>query len=66
MDEVAENGEEIIITKNGKPVAKLVACRKEGILEFGRHHERIRILGDIVAPMPAEWFDSRGDEATGS
>ena len=40
MDEVAENGDEIIITKNGKPVAKLVACRKEGILEFGRHHGR--------------------------
>ena len=25
MDEVAENGEEIVITKNGKPVAKLTA-----------------------------------------
>ena len=27
MDEVAENGEEIVITKNGKPVAKLTAYR---------------------------------------
>ena len=27
MDEVAENGEEIVITKNGKPVAKLTALR---------------------------------------
>ena len=28
MDEVAENGEEIVITKNGKPVAKLTAFRE--------------------------------------
>ena len=27
MDEVAESGEEIIITKNGKPVAKLAPYR---------------------------------------
>ena len=27
MDEVAESGEEIIITKNGKPVAKLTAYK---------------------------------------
>ena len=29
MDEVAETGEEIIITKNGKPVAKLSAHREK-------------------------------------
>ena len=28
MDEVAETGEEIIITKNGKPVAKLILQRR--------------------------------------
>ena len=28
MDEVAENGEGIVITKNGKPVAKLTALRE--------------------------------------
>ena len=28
MDEVAENGDEIVITKNGKPVAKLTAYRE--------------------------------------
>ena len=28
---------------------------------FGRDRDRIRILGDIVSPMPAEWFDDGGD-----
>ena len=64
MDEVAETGEEIVITKNGKPVAKLTPYGEkssEPVLEkcesmFGKDRGKIRILGDIVSPMPAEWF----------
>ena len=64
MDEVAETGEEIIITKNGKPVAKLTPYREKkevqsdkiGESMFGKDRGKIRILGDIVSPMPAEWF----------
>ena len=29
MDQVAENGEEIVITKNGRPTARLVAYREK-------------------------------------
>ena len=36
MDEVAESGEEIIITKNGKPVAKLAPYRERPKTPFGR------------------------------
>lgn len=57
MDEVAELGEEIVITKNGKPVAKLAPYRRKTKMSFGRNRENIRILGDIVSPMPAEWFE---------
>ena len=63
MDEVAETREEIVITKNGKPVARLAPCRENGIPEFGRHRDRIRILGDIVSPMPSEWFETPGEDA---
>ena len=35
MDEVAETGEEIIITKEGKPMVKLTPCREKEIPEFG-------------------------------
>ena len=31
-------------------------------LPFGRHRDKIRILGDIVSPMPADWLAKpRGD-----
>ena len=61
MDEVAETGEEIVITKNGRPVSKLVPYQKKPKAPFGRYRDQIRILGDIVSPMPAEWFEDSGD-----
>jgi prevent-host-death family protein len=61
MDEVAESGEEIVITKNGRPVSRLVPYRETSGLWFGRDRDKIRILGDIVSPMPAEWFEKADD-----
>ncbi len=57
IDEVAKSGEEIVITKHGRPVSKLAPYRKRPKMPFGRHRDKIRILGDIVSPMPAEWFE---------
>ncbi len=62
MDEVAESGEEIIITKNGRPVSRLTPYREKPKAPFGRHRDNIRILGDIVSPMPEEWFAKPGDD----
>ncbi len=61
MDEVAESGEEIVITKNGRPVSRLAPYREKPIMAFGRNRDNIRILGDIVEPMPAEWFEDADD-----
>ena len=55
MDEVAESGEEIVITKNGRPVSRLLPYRKRPSAFFGRDRGRIRILGDIVSPSDEEW-----------
>ena len=56
MDQVARTGEPILITKNGQPVAELAPVRaKPGTSPIGLHKGRIRILGDIVAPVEAEW-----------
>ena len=60
-DEVAESGEEIVITKNGKPVSKLTPYRQRPKLLFGRNRDNIRILGDIVSSTPAEWYDHDGE-----
>ena len=56
MDQVAESGGEIVITKNGRPVSRLVPCRQMPNLSFGRHQNKIGISGNIVSPMPPEWF----------
>ncbi len=55
MDEVAETGESVVITKNGRPVAQLgpVATRRRTLA--GLHKGQIRILGDIIEPIDAGW-----------
>ena len=63
MDEVAESGEEIIITKHGRPVSRLMPYREKPKSLFGRGRGMIEIHGDIVNPMPAEWFEDADDSA---
>ena len=55
MDQVAETGEEIVVTKNGRPVSRLVPYRTKPSTFFGRDRGSIRILGDIVEPVDVEW-----------
>ena len=55
MDEVAASGEEIVITKHGRPVSRLTPYRKKPKALFGRYRDNIRILGDIVGPIDVEW-----------
>ena len=55
MDEVAEYGGEIIITKNGHPTARLVAYREKPNTLFGIDRGKLEILGDIVSPIDVEW-----------
>jgi prevent-host-death family protein len=56
MDEVAQQRRPIIITKRGKPVAKLVPVEEEAIDLFGRMAGSIKICGDIISPIGEdEW-----------
>ena len=55
MDEVAESGEEIVITKNGRPTARLLPYRKRFGDWFGADRARIEIVGDIISPIDLEW-----------
>jgi prevent-host-death family protein len=59
MDEVAASGESVVITKNGKEVAKLgpVGDRRRSIL--GLHKSQIEILGDIISPIDLDWDADR-------
>ncbi len=55
MDEVARSGDEFVITKNGRPTARLVPCRSRFRDWFGADRGSIEILGDIISPVDAEW-----------
>ncbi len=59
MDEVADSGVEIVITKNGRPVSRLVPYRDEEPTMFGRNRDQIRILGDIISPLEVDWDEER-------
>ena len=55
MDEVAESGEEIVITKHGRPVSRLAPYKEKPKSWFGRGKGMIEIHGDIVEPLDVVW-----------
>ena len=55
MDRVAETGEEIVITKNGRPVSRLLPYRTKPRTLFGIDRGRIELVGDIIEPLDVEW-----------
>ena len=59
MDEVKAKRQAVVITKRGKPVAKLIPAEQEKDDIFGFFQGKIEIKGDIVSPAfsPEEWGD---------
>ncbi len=52
MDEVQAKREPVLVTKNGKPVAKMVPIlNDEEDPIFGFYKGKIEIVGDIMAPI---------------
>ncbi len=54
IDEVAATGEEIIVTKQGKPVGKFVPVEQPRRPLWGLLASDIEIIGDIVSPIDME------------
>ena len=55
MDEVAKTGDAIVITKNGKPVSRLVPVDERPQSLFGALKETVTIHGDIISPLDVAW-----------
>ncbi len=56
MDQVQQTHEEIVITKHGRPVAKLVpveAAAERSLL--GYLQGSVQVVGDIVSPLDESW-----------
>lgn len=55
MDEVQETGEEIVITKRGRPIARLVACGNADRPVHGYLAGTVHFQGDVLAPIGEAW-----------
>jgi prevent-host-death family protein len=56
MDDVQKFHTEIVITKRGKPVARLVPVVPRGAkVLFGAMKGSVKVKGDIVAPIGESW-----------
>lgn len=57
LEEVAANQEEVVVLKDGKPLARVVPIEPERpmTLEEFRLQYPVKILGDITEPMDDEW-----------
>ena len=55
IDEVASTGVAIVVTKNGKPLAKLVPHRTPTRSPLGIWKGKVTIKGDIISPIDVKW-----------
>ncbi len=58
LDEVGELDEEVIVTKRGKPVARLVPLAKKKDVDkwpFPDLSHLFEYIGDVVTPIDVEW-----------
>lgn len=63
MDQVEKTREPVIVTKRGRPVAKLVPVENVPAEKlFGCMAGTVTILGDIVSPLGEAWSAQSGDE----
>jgi prevent-host-death family protein len=59
IDEVAESGQPITVTKRGKAKVQIVAVREKPKTLWGATKGTFRILGDIVGPIDDDYDEDR-------
>jgi prevent-host-death family protein len=52
LDEVEQTGEELVITKRGRPVARVMPARMADVADL---RGSVVWEGDIVSPLEAAW-----------
>lgn len=56
LDEVQQQRKEIVVTKRGRPVAKLVPVDEPSPVRlFGYLKDSVVVTGDILAPIADDW-----------
>ena len=55
LDEVQQKRKQVVITKRGKPVAKLVPVDERQAGFIGSMKGTMEIVGDILSPIDVKW-----------
>jgi len=55
MDEVQAKRETVVITKHGRPVAKLVPADNDTDEIYNFLHGKGAVMGDIISPAIEDW-----------
>ncbi len=55
MEQVRQERREVIVTKYGRPVARLVPYEEEHVSPFGWLRGTVTIHGDIIGPTGEVW-----------
>jgi len=55
LDEVGERDEEIIVTKRGRPVARIVPVEAPRTIRRPNLAHLIEYVGDIESPLDVKW-----------
>jgi prevent-host-death family protein len=55
LDEVAESGHAVVVTKRGRPVARVVPMVNRPDRIVGAMKGEIEIRGDIIGPLGVAW-----------
>lgn len=60
METVRVTGEEIVITRHGKPLVRVVPVKATAAPLFGRLADSVVHEGDVVSPIDEQWDADRG------
>ncbi len=55
LDQVAQSGHGVVVTKRGKPVARVVPMVNRPDRIVGAMKGEIEVYGDIISPLGVEW-----------
>ncbi len=55
MDEIAATGEDIIVTKHGKPIGRFVPWKAPQRPPWSKYSSQLKFAGDVMSPVDVDW-----------
>ena len=59
LEQVVERRQAVVVTRRGRPVARIVPIESEPRSLFGFARGTITVRGDVIAPIDVEWESAK-------